>query len=206
MRLTADDLVLIRWINKYKRVTVGQALIFLGVSKQNVYRRVKRLVDNGYLVHERIFHGKPGIYYPTHKGVNAAGDLMPPARVNLTDYDHDLKVVDIALHFEKKYGYWKSERELKSDKGISGGFGSKTHIPDGITKINDTLIGIEVELTRKGKDRLKKIFMQHVRSIDYQKVWYFVNDEKTRQYLLANMDHRVRSIIQVFHINEVPNL
>lgn len=206
MRLTADDLVLIRWINKYKRVTADQAVVFLSVSKQNVYRRLKRLVENGYLIHERIFHGKPGIYYPTYKGVSAAGDLMPPARVNLTDYEHDLIVVDIALHFEKKYGYWKSERELRSDKGISGGFGSKLHIPDGIIKVNDELIGIEVELTRKGKDRLRKIFMQHLRSNDYQKVWYFVNDENIRHHLLANMDNRVRSIIQVFEVKEVPSL
>ncbi|AVX40782.1 hypothetical protein CTH_10018 (plasmid) [Carboxydocella thermautotrophica] len=205
MRLTAADLMLIRWINKYKRATAYQMAQYLGVCHQNVYRRLKRLVDNGYLVHEQIFYAQPGVYYPTHKGVSAAGDVLSPARVNLVEYEHDLKVVDVALHFEKKYGYWKSEREIRSEKGITG-FGVQLHIPDGITRIGDEYVGIEVELTRKGKERLKKIFMQHLRSTDYSQVWYLVGDENIRQHLLRNMDQRVKSIVKIFDLKEVESL
>jgi Mn-dependent DtxR family transcriptional regulator len=205
MRLTITDIKLIRWVNKMKRVNVRHVEKFLHVSMSNVYRRLKRLVDNGYLVHEQIFHLKPGIYYPTWKGVNAAGDPLSPARVNLTEYEHDLIVTDIALYFEKKYGYWKSEREIRSDKGITLKSQNHVHIPDGLTIIEGKKIAIEVELTQKGKERIKRIFSRHLRSNDYDEVWYLAKSN-IKQNLEQHVNNVIYSKIKIFDINEVDKL
>lgn len=56
------------------------------------YARLSGLVRLGLLDHARIFHASPGVYLATRAGLAAVDVELPPARVDLRTYDHDLEL------------------------------------------------------------------------------------------------------------------
>ncbi len=57
MRLTERDLELLRWINGHGFVTLRQIARWNDSFYQAAQRRVRQLVDHGYLERRAIFHG-----------------------------------------------------------------------------------------------------------------------------------------------------
>lgn len=112
-----------------------------------------------------------GFIYAPKKGAEISGSNLwaPKHYVNLANYEHDLKVVDLSIELERQ-GEWISMRELRQD--------SKTDmIPDGVLIKDGKKIAVEVELTKKSEKNLKKKMSYYKRSIDYDEVWYFVSSK-----------------------------
>lgn len=186
MWLTERDMRLMDWINRIGFVTVEHVAKWLSVAVPTAYIRLKKLVSNGYLIHERIFHGVPGIYRLTLKGKYISSSSLPPLRrIRIGTYHHDLAVVDLSFVLLARYGgEFIYERDLRQDSEYE--IGKSGHISDGMLLCGDKKIFIEVELTCKGKQRLRKIFNHHMRQFGCE-TWYFCGSDAVERHIKAEM-------------------
>lgn len=178
------------------------------VSEQAVYRRLKRLCDAGLLEHQRTWYGEHGVYRATRAGLALVGLDLAPARLDKRDYEHDLRVVDLALALtDYTCDGWITERLIRSRLRPGTSIG---RVPDGL------LLGLggerwAAELEISGKeaqryhDACDRYADRHRASIpddspdwdteeqldDYLGsggevdgvVWYFFSDKKRRRAL-----------------------
>lgn len=178
MRLTQRDVLLLRWINSHGFVTADQINRFLQVAKTTGYRRIKKLVDHGYIKRKRILHAAGAAHSITQQAKNAAGDdLSVLKHISLGGYIHDLGLVDLSLDLTQKYqADFISERRLRFWGGL-GSVGVEGHIPDGVLEFSDgTKWAVELELSVKAASRLKKIMDFYLLNFDYEEIHYFVGD------------------------------
>lgn len=200
IKLTERDVKLFHWLNGFGFATVEQIAKYWKVSNVCVYRRTRGLAEAGYLTHERIFHGKPGIYRVTAEGVKVAGhELSALKKINLQSYHHDLDVLNLSFSLLKEHGdnsQFLPERWLRHEKGLKG-VGQKGHIPDGVFATSDgQKYAIELELSLKGSRRRKRILDGYLKNFDYAEVWYFcsrdtyqsLTDEKNNYKFLKVME------------------
>jgi hypothetical protein len=71
-------------------VTATQVAERFELGRAVGYARLKGLVGLGLLDHARIFHAAPGVYTATRAGLAAVDLALPPARVDVRTYNHDL--------------------------------------------------------------------------------------------------------------------
>ncbi|SFE28380.1 Replication-relaxation [Thermoanaerobacter thermohydrosulfuricus] len=195
MQLTKRDLEILYWINRMRYVTVNQVAKKFKIGIWYTYKRLKKLCDDEYLYSLRIFRNKPGVYICTKKGAEIAGSNLwaPKHYVNLANYEHDLKVVDLSIELERQ-GEWISMRELRQD--------SRTDmIPDGVLIKDGKKIAVEVELTKKSERNLKKKMNYYKRSIDYDEIWYFVSSRVV--YDAVEKAAKEMDYLKVFYLSEV---
>ncbi|OPY61662.1 MAG: hypothetical protein A4E56_01897 [Pelotomaculum sp. PtaU1.Bin065] len=173
MLITDRDLVIIRWINSHRLVTAEHVKKKFLMSRQSAYRRLKILVEAGYLAYERIFISKPGVYRVTQKGVAVSEDDLPPKGVCLGTYHHDIEIVTLAINLEERTGgKWVPERRIRQELGLKG-VGQAGHVPDGFLLLPDKRVAVEMEQTKKGDARMAKIISYYKNEPTIAEVWYF---------------------------------
>lgn len=174
MMITKRDVDLMQWINAMGFVTIGLIAKKLKIALPTAYARIRKLTNHGYLYHERIFFGLPGVYYLTSKGIDCSGSALPGLRrISRGTYQHDLTLALLSLKLADQFGCeYISERSLKYEK-MKDGIGIPGHIPDGMLLLENKKIAIEVELSKKGARRLQKIMQEYLKNFDIDEVWYF---------------------------------
>jgi len=184
LRLTGRDRDVLRFVTRHGFATAEQVgahsfsswrnkRLELDVSMTMVYRRLKKLVEADLLKHEYVLHGSPGVYLATRRCADLVDDGVPPAKVDLKSFDHDLAVVDLALALGTPDAQtdWITEREIRS-KAVSEARGGGGRIsrsgrlgraPDGL------LVGrmgerwaVELEISGKDNARYLDIFRGYV--------------------------------------------
>lgn len=169
------DAEILKWVNSFGFASVEQIRGYMKVGDTAAYVRIKKLVDNGYLVRERILHGQARIHKVTKKGTVASGDdLLPLGDISLGTFRHDLALVDLALRLEQQTGgVFVPDRRIRHNEGLSG-VGQLGHIPDGHLYIGDGKpIAIELELSVKSRVRIESIVNGYGGNLDVKEVWYF---------------------------------
>lgn len=192
MRLTERDLQIILWINSHRAATAEQVHKKFGMSIQSAKKRLYELKSTDYLIYEKIFHEKPGIYRISPKGIAVTNDDLPPVRIRLGSYEHDQQLVDLAIILEQKTdAVWRTDRQIRHDLGLKG-VGIKGHSPDGILEFSSgERTAVELELSSKGKGRIEKILKEYAGS-QYRAVWYFVNNHALAGKILSAGIHLIR--------------
>ncbi len=173
-RITERDLEILKFINDFGFVEMPHLDRRFGFKKPRNYQLITKLVDAGFVQHERVFFGRHGVYRLTPKGA-AMTELPHLARINLGTYKHDIVLIDTYLNLRMQYpeAGWISERQLMKDKHATG-VGQRGHVPDGLLVFPDgKQVAIEVELTLKGKYRLEKILKGYGAAFSYKEVWYY---------------------------------
>jgi hypothetical protein len=155
------------------------------------YARLAGLVRLGLLEHRRVFHGIPGVYLATRAGLDLADVDLPPARLDVRTYDHDLELSSLVIELESEFGPDQvvTEREMRAQDTplnsppaeeprfavrLQSGRGQlqltpvghpRLHFPDcavtGRSKA-DGLVVVELERSRKGSARLRGILSAYV--------------------------------------------
>jgi hypothetical protein len=185
--VTQRDRELLAFVAEHRLVLAGHAQALLGVSESVAYRRLGVLTANGLLEHTRVLHGQPGWYQITRSGLALIGSDLPPPRIDLRCYKHDIGVAWIWLAASRgafgRVERMVSERAMRSgdaartlatangrlgdgrDPGFGvrlGGVGPRgavrLHYPD-LLLIGPRggRVAIELELTAKGRRRLETI-------------------------------------------------
>lgn len=177
LRITDRDLHLLTFVTRHGFATAAQIGLWsfseweagereLVVSMSMVYRRLGKLVSGGLLRHEYVLHGRPGVYLATRRCADFVDAGVPPAKVDLKSFDHDLAVVDLALSLEGLFD-WLTEREIRA-RAVSAvrGRGGKISRSGRLGRVPDGLLlgykaerwAVELEISGKDNARYLDIF------------------------------------------------
>lgn len=197
MQLTERDLEMIRWINGHRMATVEQVVQAFDMGKKAAYRRLRAMVEAGYVEHQRIFRDKPGVYFPTSQGIAVSGDDLPAiTRITLGTYEHDLQLVDLSIRLvEQTGGQWHPERRIRREKGFLG-VGIPGHVPDGLLRLpSGSTVAIELELSVKGNRRIKDILMNYQKGEHgaVSEVWYYCRSAAIAQRVRKHAPQLVKT-------------
>lgn len=197
MVLQERDLKILHFINKFGYVNSVHIQKMFEMTQPRTSQILSRLVKADYLKKEQILAKEPCIYLLRTK----ATELIKANRVkkvSLQNLKHNLCVVDvyIDLKLQKPELNIKSDRELRA--GIKFTKKKRPHQPDLVIQTEEINgkknIAVEIELSRKSKDRLKSISSHYSIWSDYLKADYYCSSSvysHIRKYLGSNNNIRI---------------
>lgn len=204
MIIQTRDIDILKFINKFGYVNSVHIQKNFDLSQQRASQILIRFLKNNYLVKEQILAKEPTIYYLTSKGAELikANKIKP---ISLQNLKHNLLVTDVYIDLKKK----SPGLEILSDREQRAGkFGKMANraVPDLLILTDEQAgkknIAIEIELSRKNKQRLDKILAKHSR--EYLETHYYCNSS-TFEYL--EREAKLKSNVKVynyFEYEEIP--
>ena len=234
-RVTPRDREIVRWIGRHRMVTAGQVARQFELGRSQCYARLTGLARLGLVSHQRLLYGQPGVYLATRAGLDAAGVSLPAATVDLRTYEHDLGVVSLVSDLEQAARGEVSvltERELRAvDAPATQPAGSyqprfavllgqghqlrltpsgapRVHFADAVlVDQRDRITAIELELTAKGRSRLRGILRAYIAARHLTSVRYYVRDVRVRDLVSEEVSSlRAEQIVDVRQWGRVANL
>ncbi len=177
--LTDRDIAILKFINQFGFCVMPHLNERFGLRKSYNYELIGRLIDKGLVIHEEGFRKQGGVYRLTKKGASFT-ELPPLKNVPWGIFRHEVLLVHLHFKLMEKYpdAIWFSERELNYDHTFDG-IGKRGHLPDGLLEFKDgKKVLIELELSRKGERRLKKILDHYALQLGIEdEAWYVCDDE-----------------------------
>lgn len=171
LRVTERDELILREIDRFRACGSRHIRFLAGFSGQRATdRRLKILIDSGYLDRKKFLYGVPSVYFLTSKGKTLIQAGTRPEKIKVEQIVHDMTVLDTAIYFMHKKGL--SLQEITTEKQLHqlDGFGVRKHRPDFIFQKDNKTTCVEVELTLKAKNRLLKIIKDNYMEYDTQ-IW-----------------------------------
>jgi hypothetical protein len=200
--ITDRDQALLSFAAQHRLVLASHIQVLLGVSPDAARARLRTLQAGGLLGCERFFHGQPRCWWITRKGLAVIGSRLPPPRLDLRSYRHDVGLAWVWLAAERgAFGPLReliSERTMRSHDGAAarsaldpgraeepfgvrlGGAGpagrERLHYPDLLLVTPDSRrIGVELELTGKERARREQILSGYASDPRIDAVLYLVD-------------------------------
>ena len=133
-------------------------------------RRLKILVDNGYLNRKKIIYGIPYLYYLSKNGMRLIHVKVKDENIRIDQIHHDITTLDCLKGLVDKYNFQLDNMTTERELHINDGFGVRKHHPDLVFKKDDETYAIEVELNVKAKNRILKNIEDNYLNYDYQ-IW-----------------------------------
>ena len=184
VELVERDYRVFREIERW-RFCLGRHLVYLaGFSSQRTCdRRLRLLLDAGYLTRYRVLYGVPNVYQLTSKTKSLISANQRTEKIRLDQIIHDITVLDVAIAFMKAFGL--SPADIKTEKQLHqlDGFGMRVHQPDFVFIHKGKNYCVEVELSLKSKARLEKNIKANFLAYDVQ-VWVIDEHGAKLNYLL----------------------
>ena len=182
MQLVERDYIIIRELSRW-RFCLGRHIRSLAgfPSIRTTDRRLKILIQAGYIERRKIIYGVPSIYTLTAKGLALINKPPSVGKIRIEHITHDIAVLDSVIYFINTRNIKLSD--IITEKQMHGldGFGIRRHQPDYIFKNINTCV--EVELTLKAKSRLSKNIENNFKAYDNQ-IW-----------IVPNTEHKIREIL-----------
>lgn len=215
-KVTRRDLRVLQWIAEQEAVRIDHLAVLLGRESKRKNSALKisgvntvvyRWIEQGWVSKFNPFMGveNPPFVYLTSKGLADLGIDFRPTEPSIRHLEHLHQVNRVRLFLESRRELrdmqWKSERVIRSEKAL--GKRRQEHVPDAEILTDGKVIAIEVELTRKTKNRLVSILDEL--TFHYPAgVWYFVEDSAEKS--LANSLAKVgrKDLIKVRNLGEIP--
>jgi len=173
--------------------------LYFDVSIQNVHKIVRKLVHKKYLrVDKKTLAGlsNKNLFLLSALGNEIFNTVAPKIKIN--SYQHDMLVGRVLINLYKKNKdlspRFETEREIRSRLG----FGTKEHIPDGILYViregKKLAVALEVEVTKKQKQKLIKNLDFYYTNSKYSLVWYYCNDLTINWVKKNNRYEKIKSL------------
>ena len=162
-------------------------------------RRLKAILEAGYIERKKYLFGIPYLYTLSHKGRMLLGVNHKKENIRIDRILHDIHVLDTVIYFVKKYNLALnniiSEKELYS----LSGFTVRVHHPDFIIDYKEKKLAVEVELTPKNKEILEKNIKANF--INYDSQTWISNNIKVLN-LLAKLKDTYSNVV-IINLGEV---
>jgi len=198
--ITDRDMEILRLVYRFKFALgrhVGVLVGFTGSRASD--RRLKALVDAGYLSRKKYLYGVPYLYTVAHKGRILIGANKRENKIRLEQITHDSYVLDAVIFFKEKYGLLLADIESERELHIKDGFGTRKHQPDFVFTYEGKRYAAEVELTPKAKANLEKNVRDNYLNYDNQ-IW--VTDDTKVLAMLQNLSNDY-SNIEILRLGEI---
>ena len=171
IRLVDRDRLIMREIDRWRVVQGKHIRELVGFSGQRACdRRLRKLIEAGYIKRERILYGVAGIYRNTEKARKIGGLPDGVRKIRVEQIVHDIAVLDTVIYFKEKYEVAFDQITTEIELHRQDGFGIRYHRPDFVFKKNNKTYCVEVELTLKSKDRFEKIIRDNFTEYNIQ-IW-----------------------------------
>jgi len=200
LRLDERDYLILRTVYRF-RFCLGRHLKVFAYYKslRTTDRRLKSLVDAGYLSRGKYVYGIPYLYTITHKGRILLGVNKREDKIRIDRITHDIYVLESIIYYMLKHNISLSDIESEKELHIKDGFGTRKHHPDFLVNYADKIHAIEIELNAKAKERLENNIRDNYLNFDNQ-VW-ITNDNKVLSMLKKFKDEY--SNIEIILLEEV---
>ena len=133
-------------------------------------RRLKILIEAGYIDRKKVLYGVPSVYFLTHKGKMLIGANKRQEKIRVEKIPHDIAVVETAIYLMLKHKVNLNEIQTEKQINSRAGFGERKHCPDFVVEKGSKKICVEIELSIKAKARLEKIVEDNYLDYDNQ-IW-----------------------------------
>jgi DNA-binding Lrp family transcriptional regulator len=178
MKLTERDYFIMQEISRWRFLLSRHICVFCGFTGERACnRRLKILIDHGYIKKQHLFYGMPALYTLTYKGKVLIGTNTKAENIRLEQVPHDVMALDTVVYLMQK-------RELSLHSFVSekqlhqrDGFSNRKHRPDFIFTQNDKTYCVEIELSIKSKDRFLKNLKDNFSNYDGQ-IWIIPKSDK----------------------------
>ncbi len=203
MKLVERDYVIFREVERW-RYCLGRHIKILAnfPNQRTCDRRLKVLIDNGFLCRKKIIYGVPSIYTLPFKSKMLIGANKRQDKIRLDNIIHDIAVLDTAIYMIAKYNILLSDIKTEKELHSSDGFSTRKHQPDFVFTKNNKMYCVEVELTLKAKNRLEKNINSNFLTYDIQ-LWILENNPKLIK--TVNRNKLQYPNIEILEIKEVRN-
>ncbi|HEU5374675.1 MAG TPA: hypothetical protein VFV38_04475 [Ktedonobacteraceae bacterium] len=219
-RYTEEERACIRWIAEQGGVQFEQVQRVLArlspqpekladptrLSMQRTRKKKDRWRDDGLICYKTFEAKAKGVLWTSRLGLEFAGlgDLRY-YEPTLGSLHHLYYVNQARLYIEQQRpeDMWKSERLIRYEQPALSAGKKAPHIPDALLqKPNGEVIGIEVELSLKKRERILAILKELTHT--YHRVWYFVARPAwtTVEAALAQLPEQQRKRVQMLSVEE----
>ena len=203
MKLVDRDYTIFREVERWRYCLGRHIKVLAGFSGQrSCDRRLRVLLDNGFLCRRKIIYGIPSIYTLPFKSKMLIGANKRQDKIRLDNIVHDIVVLDTAIYFLSKYNISLSDIQTEKQLHSIDGFSTRKHQPDFIFTKNNKTYCVEIELTLKAKDRLVKNISSNFLNFDIQ-IWILEDNPKLIK--IINENKLQYPNIEILEIKEVKN-
>ena len=156
-------------------------------------RRLKALIDAGYIDRKKILYGIPSIYFLTHKGKMLIGANKRQDKIRVERIPHDIAVIETAIYFILKNNVLLDE--IMTEKQIFSmlGFGERKHCPDFVIDKDGKKNCVEIEISLKAKARFEKIAEENYLGYDTQ-IWVVAKTGYKIKKMLNDLSKKYQNI------------
>lgn len=201
-RLVERDYLVFQEVSRWRVVTGKQISILAGFSSPRTCdRRLKKLIENGYITRQKIIYGIPSIYSLTHQAKTLIEAPVRVEKIRLEQISHDITVLNVAIYFHKvkqiPFADIKTEKQLHS----TDGFSNRKHRPDFIFYKDKQTMCVEVELSLKNKERLEKNMKQDFMNYDF--TFWVVTDRENKIAQIIEQNRTIYPTIEILELREI---
>ena len=182
MIITKRDLEIFKNISNYGMISTKQinTLCFNSIATTTILRRLRILENKKYIQRLLGLESQDLLWILLPKGAETAGVTIPKRHWSKNLLEHDYKLVSLRLNLERSRisHSWIPEHLIRANIFRSNDFKTAKEklIPDGLmgTEVDRKRlsVAIELELTLKNKDKLRKTLSRYKRQDGIVGVWY----------------------------------
>ena len=197
MRFVERDIFILHCLAKFNFLLGRQIKTLFFNGTRACDRRLKILLEHGYIKRQKILYGIPSLYTLTHKGKQEIYASMKDNKIRIEQIHHDIAVVDTAIYMMDKHQFSLADITAEKQLHQQDGFGVRKHQPDFIFSKDKKTTCVEVELSLKAKVRLEKIIETNFLTYDHQ-FWIVPDNQfKILQILEANKNRYPLEIVRL---------
>lgn len=187
MKLLDRDYQIMREIDRWRFCLSRHIKELAGFTGQRACdRRLKLLIEAGYIARKKVLYGVPNIYYLTNRGKKTIEVTVRQEKIRVDRIQHDIAVLDTVMYFISKENISLVEITTEKQLYSRSGFGTRKHCPDFIFTKDTGDVCVEIELSLKAKHRLQKIVESNYMSYE------------TQYWVVPNRECKIHSLLQEF--------
>ena len=203
IRLVERDYIVFSEIERWRVCQSRHLKCLAGFPSQRTCdRRLKKLLEAGYISRKKILYGIPYLYFLGKKAcliVNTPTNRV--SKIRIEQIKHDIDVLDTAIYFHSKHNISYTDMTTEKQLHSADGFSNRHHRPDFIFLQNDSTICVEIELSLKSRTRFENNISENFKNYDFQAWIVSQNTPKIRKILLENQS--LYPNIKIFSLEEV---
>lgn len=204
VKLVERDYHIFQTISKWRVISGKHICKLCDFSSQSACdRRLRKLIDNGYVTRRKILYGIPNIYYLTDISKKMIGIKLQSEQIRVEQIVHDLTVLDTAIYFNSKFNISFSSMITEKQLHSKDGFGIRRHRPDFVFERNQKKYCVEVELNLKSRERFLKNIVSNF--TDYDGQFWIVPDINSKIAGFLEKQKNNYPNIKLIELSEVKN-
>lgn len=201
MVLNERDYLIMQEIHRWKSCGSRHIKYLANFSGQRATdRRLKLLIDSGYVERNKFLYGVPSIYSLTNTGKSLIGATKRADKIRIDQIIHDMNVIDTAIYFMKTKNISSDKFTTSKQLHSLDGFGVRKHKPNFTFQDNDKINCVELEMSLKSKIRIENTLKDN---LQYNIQFWIVPNALPRLYKILNSFKDTYSNIEIVSLEEI---